>query len=257
MMPAIKLVNVGKDFGGTARTPKRVAVRHVSFSVNPGEVLCIVGKSGCGKSTLVNMMLGLERPNRGSITIDSKANRAGQLPYHRPVAAVFQTDRLLPWRTVIDNAALGLEAAGLPKALRHEAAMPWLKRVGLESWGAHYPHELSGGMRQRVSICRAFVLNPEVLILDEAFGHLDEVTAQQLRQDCLKIVAETNTAVILVTHNISEALVTGHRVLVLGKPAEIIKEFELNGPGVGVGKSHSGLREEIFELIEKQSEYTA
>ncbi len=253
MKPAIKLTDVGKDFGGTGGKPKRVAVRRVSFSVYPGEVLCIVGKSGCGKSTLVNMMLGLETPSRGSITIDSKPNSG----HHRPVAAVFQTDRLLPWRTVVDNAALGLEAAGVSKRQRHDAARPWLERVGLETWGGHYPHELSGGMRQRVSICRAFVLQPEVLILDEAFGHLDEVTAQQLRQDCLKIIAETNTAVIMVTHNIAEALATGHRVLVLGKPAEIIKEFELKAPGPGERKVYPALRDEIFDLIEKQSEYTA
>jgi NitT/TauT family transport system ATP-binding protein len=253
MTPAIKLTDVGKDFGGTGGKPKRVAVRRVSFSVEPGEVLCIVGKSGCGKSTLVNMMLGLDTPSRGSIAIDNKANGAP----HRSVAAVFQTDRLLPWRTVVDNAALGLEAAGIARTVRRDAAMPWLRRVGLDSWSNHYPHELSGGMRQRVSICRAFVLQPDVLILDEAFGHLDEVTAQQLRQDCLKIIAETNTAVILVTHNISEALATGHRVLVLGKPAEVIKEFELKSLGSDVPKSRPGLREEIFDLIEQQSEYTA
>jgi NitT/TauT family transport system ATP-binding protein len=199
------------------------------------------------------MMLGLEAPTRGSITIDSK----GQETSHRSVAAVFQTDRLLPWRTVVDNAALGLEAAGVAKAKRYDAALPWLRRVGLDGWGSHYPHELSGGMRQRVSICRAFVLQPEVLILDEAFGHLDEVTAQQLRQDCLKIIAETNTAVIMVTHNISEALATGHRVLVLGKPAEVIREFDLGPPTLDAVHSRSGLREEIFDLIEKQSEYSA
>jgi len=253
MTPAIKLSDVGKEFGGSGGKPRRTAVRRVSLAVRPGEVLCIVGKSGCGKSTLVNMMLGLETPSRGSITIDGKR----QTTSHRAVAAVFQTDRLLPWRTVVDNAALGLEAAGVAKPKRHDAALPWLKRVGLDGWGNHYPHELSGGMRQRVSICRAFVLQPEVLILDEAFGHLDEVTAQQLRQDCLKIIAETNTAVIMVTHNISEALATGHRVLVLGKPAEVIREFDLGPPTSDAVRSRSGLREEIFDLIEKQSEYSA
>lgn len=248
----VELAHVGKDFGGTKARTTRSAVRDVSFQLTPGEVLCIVGKSGCGKSTLVNMLLGLEMPSRGTISVYGAPLSEQSSAHQRRIAAVFQTDRLLPWRSVIDNAALGLEAAGMPKKQRHAAALPWLERVGLAGWGDHYPHELSGGMRQRVAICRAFVQEPQVIILDEAFGHLDEVTAQQLRQECLGIIAEVHTAVIVVTHNIAEALDIGHRVIVLGRPAHVLREFDLTALKDSAAKAD--LHREIFHLIEERSE---
>ena len=232
---------------------ERIAVADVSFSVGPGEVLCIVGKTGCGKSTLVNLLLGLESPTSGEILIDGISPSGEFARLRRSVAAVFQTDRLLPWRTIIDNAALGLEAAGGSRQARHAAARPWLRRVGLENWADYYPHQLSGGMRQRVAISRAFVLEPLVVILDEAFGHLDEVTAKKLRKDCLSLISETHKAAIVVTHNISEALDIGTRLLVLGRPAQVLRTYDLDAirGEAGWDSRRATLRDEIFRVIEE------
>lgn len=255
MAQVIAVTAVRKTFPSPdgADEDDRVAVADVSFSVGPGEVLCIVGKTGCGKSTLVNLLLGLETPTSGEILIDGISPSGEFARLRRSVAAVFQTDRLLPWRTVVDNAALGLEAAGEPRQARHAVALPWLRRVGLEKWADYYPHQLSGGMRQRVAISRAFVLEPLVVILDEAFGHLDEVTAQELRKDCLSLISETHKAAIVVTHNISEALDIGTRLLVLGRPAQVLRTYDLDALRAETGwdARRTALREEIFRVIEE------
>jgi NitT/TauT family transport system ATP-binding protein len=252
---AVNAVSKAFPFEDGARKGDRFAVADVSFSVGSGEVLCIVGKTGCGKSTLVNLLLGLEQPSSGEILIDGMSPSGDFARMRRSVAAVFQTDRLLPWRTVIENAALGLEAAGEPREARHAAARPWLRQVGLEAWENYYPHQLSGGMRQRVSICRAFVLEPLVVILDEAFGHLDEVTAQELRKECLSLISETHKAAIVVTHNISEALDIGTRLLVLGRPAKVLKTYDLSTlrNEAGWDSRRVALRDEIFRVIDEHS----
>ncbi|MGE0801938.1 MAG: ABC transporter ATP-binding protein [Lautropia sp.] len=255
-MSAIAEVStVRKAFPGPAGDDERIAVADLSFTVDMGEVVCVVGKSGCGKSTLVNMLLGLEQPSRGSIRIGGCSPTDDFMGLRRKIAAVFQTDRLLPWRTVVDNAALGLEAVGVKRTDRVAAAMPWLERVGLAAWANHFPHQLSGGMRQRVAICRAFVLDPDLVLMDEAFGHLDEVTAQQLRNDCLELIRETGKAALVVTHNIVEALEIGTRVLVLGRPARVLAEFSLSGrEATAWPEQRARLRAEIYDLIETRSE---
>jgi len=253
-MPAvIQATRVRKTFPDPNNAGVRTAVADLSFDVHAGEVVCIVGKTGCGKSTLVNMLLGLEPPTSGQLTVNGMSPAGDFMEMRRSVAAVFQTDRLLPWRLVIDNAALGLEAAGIDKATRRAAARPWLERVGLGQWENHYPYQLSGGMRQRVSIARAFVLDPAVILLDEAFGHLDEVTAQQVRQDCLGLIRETGKAAVVITHNISEALEIGSRILVLGRPARILCEFDLaeRRRSATWDTDRNRLRDEIFAAIER------
>jgi NitT/TauT family transport system ATP-binding protein len=253
--PVVEIKAIAKEFTGRHGRPPHLAVADISFAAKPGEVVCIVGKTGCGKSTLVNMMLGLEAPTRGSILIDGVSPFDDFMGLKRRVAAVFQTDRLLPWRTIVDNAALGLEATGVPKEERRKVAMHWLERVGLVSWAERFPHELSGGMRQRVAIARAFVLDPVVIILDEAFGHLDEVTAQELRQACLGLIAETHKAAIVVTHNIGEALEIASRIIVLGRPARVLDDYDLSNrrQQSDWDARLSVLRSEIFHLIEEKS----
>jgi NitT/TauT family transport system ATP-binding protein len=248
----IEACGLKKVFPDHTGAGQRVAVADLSFEVNTGEVVCIVGKTGCGKSTLVNMLLGLESPSSGELRINGMSPSGRFMEMRRSVAAVFQTDRLLPWRRIIDNAALGLEAAGEPKAKRRAATRPWLKRVGLENWEQHYPYQLSGGMRQRVAIARAFVLDPAVILLDEAFGHLDEVTAQQVRHDCLGLIAETGKAAVVITHNINEALDIASRVLVLGRPARVIAQYELRERRLQPDwdSVRTALREEIFRAID-------
>lgn len=256
MRPVVEVTAVSKEFSGADGSPPYLAVASISFKARPGEVVCIVGQTGCGKSTIVNMMLGLEPPTSGSILVDGVSPSDDFMGLKRRVAAVFQTDRLLPWRTVVDNAALGLEAAGIGKDERQNVALHWLERVGLARWAGRYLHELSGGMRQRVALVRAFVLDPVVLILDEAFGHLDEVTAQKLRKQCLGLIAETNKVAVVVTHNISEALEIGNRVLVLGRPAQVLHDYDLSDQREHKDweKRHSSLRSEIFSLIEGKSD---
>jgi NitT/TauT family transport system ATP-binding protein len=253
MTLVVEARNLRKVFSRRAGGEERVAVADLSFEVNSGEVVCVVGKTGCGKSTLVNMLLGLEVPSSGELTINGTSPSGQFKQLRRSVAAVFQTDRLLPWRRIIDNAALGLEAAGVAKERRRDEARVWLQRVGLESWANHYPHELSGGMRQRVAIARAFVLNPAVVLLDEAFGHLDEVTAQQIRHVCLRLIGETGKAALVITHNINEALDIASRLIVLGRPARVLAQYSLSESRRSpVWLSHRDeLREEIFAIIDE------
>lgn len=234
---------------------EHLAVKDVTFSVERGRIVCIVGKTGCGKSTLVNMLLGLVAPTRGRILIDRIDPSQNFMELRSKISAVFQTDRLLPWRTIVDNAALGLEVAGVDAKDRLDRALGWLRKVGLHRWAGAYPHQLSGGMRQRAAIARAFVLNSPVLLLDEAFGHLDEVTAHDLRTDCLSLVSETGKAVILVTHSINEALDTADTILVLGRPASVIATFQPSELRClpDWQSRREELRTEIFRLIETRS----
>jgi NitT/TauT family transport system ATP-binding protein len=249
--PVVSISSVSKVFESGSGGQRFTAVEDVSLEVERGEVVCIVGRTGCGKSTLVSMLLGLEVPTRGEIRVDGLSPSQDFVDMRGKLAAVFQTDRLLPWYSVVDNAALGLEARGLPKPERRHAASQWLERVGLKGWENAYPHQLSGGMRQRVAIARAFAVDPAVVLLDEAFGHLDEVTAQALRDDCMAIIRQSGRASLVVTHNITEALEIGNRVLVLGRPARVLAVHELSDARARADwpAYRDSLKEEIFARI--------
>src|SRR6266576_835415 len=203
------------------------AIRDLSFDVHAGELVSVVGKTGCGKSSTLNIVLGLERPTSGSLTIDGREPYADFESFRGKLAAGCQSDRLLPWRHVLDNVAYGLDILRVPERDRAERARRWLEKVGLDGFEAAYPHQLSGGMRQRIGIARAFCVEPEVILCDEAFGHLDEVTATQLRGDFLKLLSETQKTSIFITHDIDEAIELGNRVLVLGKPAHLLFEVAI------------------------------
>ena len=203
------------------------AVSGLSFSVHTGELVSVVGRTGCGKSSTLHMILGLERPTSGTITIDDKEPYADFAYFRGRLAAVFQTDRLLPWRKTLDNVAYGLEILRVPESDRRTRAQRWLERVGLGGFENAYAHQLSGGMRQRVGIARAFCVEPEVVLCDEAFGHLDQVTATQLRGDFLELVRETKKTSLFITHDIDEAIELGNRVLVLGKPARVLMDLAI------------------------------
>jgi NitT/TauT family transport system ATP-binding protein len=152
----------------------------------------------------------------------------GDLDHFRgQIATVFQQDRLLPWRSALDNVQLPLELMGVPDEERRDRSMAWLKRLGLESFANGYPRELSGGMRQRVAIARAFVLQPSILLADEAFGHLDEVTAAELRETFLALARECGSTAILITHQLEEAIAVGDRIIVLGKSAKLLADIHV------------------------------
>jgi NitT/TauT family transport system ATP-binding protein len=252
-VPKIQAINVRKEFQGVSGQ-RTVAVDDLSFGIDEGECVCIVGRTGCGKSTLLSMMLGLEAPSQGRLLIDGLSPNEEFVRFRGRIAAVFQTDRLLPWRNAVDNARVGMQILGVPAGEQIKRAEHWLENLGLSRFKAAYPHELSGGMRQRVALARAFSLDPEVLLLDEAFGHLDEVTAARLRADFVSVLRQVRKTCVIVTHNIDEAIQTASRILVLGRPARILLDTAV-GAGTREGEAGQRLRQKIFALIEGSSEH--
>jgi NitT/TauT family transport system ATP-binding protein len=247
-MAKIECRNLTRTFSAGAGS--FAAVEDLTFTIEAGELVSVVGKTGCGKSSTLNILLGLDRPSEGRLTIGGKEPYDDFDYFRGKLSAVFQTDRLLPWRKILDNAAYGLEILGVPAAERYKRARHWLDKVGLDGFTAAYPHQLSGGMRQRVGIARAFCIDPDVILCDEAFGHLDEVTATQLRADFLNLVRETGKTSIFITHDIGEAIELGSRVLVLGKPAHLLWDIAVT-PGIKADpEKRAGLKDKILKTIE-------
>jgi len=223
-----------------------VAIDRLDFTVQRGEIVAIVGRTGCGKSTFLHILIGLEWPSAGAVEIDGLTPYGDFAAFRGRIAAVFQQDRLLPWRTVLHNVELGLEILGVEPRRRRAVAEAWLARLGLGQFLGAFPGELSGGMRQRVALARAFAVNPEILVADEAFGHLDEVTAAQIRQDFLSLARAEGKTVFLVTHQIEEALAVGQRVLVFGRPATVLADVR---PGTLAGGDRAAAREVIQAML--------
>jgi len=240
---SIAFVDVSKTFP-TARGAV-TALERLSFSIRRGEYACILGQSGCGKSTTANLILGLERPTSGFITV-AGADPAREFARLRGrLGSVFQSDRLLPWRTAIANVRLPLEILKIPESSLTRRAAQWLKRLGLDGFEDSYPQQLSGGMRQRVALARALVPEPEILVLDEAFAHLDEVTSERLRIDFHRLSKETGKTVVHITHSIEEALMLGDRIFVLGKPGKLLAVID-----DVVGKDRAELRSDILSHLQ-------
>jgi NitT/TauT family transport system ATP-binding protein len=200
-----------------------VALKEVSATVAPGEFITLLGPSGCGKTTLLRMTAGLLKPDEGSITVGGVAVQSPR----KDACMVFQNFGLLPWRTIASNVEFPLELDGMSKKQRAERAKYFLNLVGLSAFGGHYPHELSGGMQQRVGIARAMMREPIMIFMDEPFGALDAQTREQLQEDFLKIWQQTKMTVLFVTHSIDEALLLSDRIFVLaarpGRLASIIE----------------------------------
>jgi NitT/TauT family transport system ATP-binding protein len=193
-------------------------LRHVSFTVGENEIVSLVGESGCGKTTLLRIVQGLVRLDRGAIRIDG---RAVQGP-GRDRGFVFQQPNLLPWRTALSNVELGLELQGVAPARRREAADRLLALVGLSGSARQFPHQLSGGMQQRIGLARALAIDPAVLLMDEPFSALDAQTREILQKELLRIHAETGKTILFVTHDLDEAIYLSDRVIVMGaKPGRI------------------------------------
>lgn len=187
------------------------AVKDLSFTVKEGEFLTLVGPSGCGKSTLLDLLGGLSMPTRGRILIDGEKITGPGLDR----GIVFQQYALFPWKTARGNIEFGLEAKGVPKHERRERAEHFLALVGLSHFADRYPHELSGGMKQRVAIARSLAFNPDVLLMDEPFAALDAQTRESLQSELLRIWEKTKKTIIFITHGIDEAVYLGERVVVL------------------------------------------
>jgi NitT/TauT family transport system ATP-binding protein len=198
---------------------------NLSLDVTEGEFVAVLGPSGSGKTTLIKMVDGLVDISAGSIHV---GDRRVEEP-STDVAMVFQTFQLYPWRSVIDNVALGLEIQGVPKAERRERAREWIDTVGLDGFEQSYPYELSGGMQQRVGLARALVVDPDVLLMDEPFGALDAQTKDRLQSELLELLGERSKTVMFVTHDIREAVFLADRVVVLDTiPASITMELDID-----------------------------
>jgi NitT/TauT family transport system ATP-binding protein len=244
---AIHLDHVSKVFGREGADGSYRAVDGLNLDVRPGQMLALLGKTGCGKSTIFNMIAGLTEPTSGTVRVSGRDPFADFDSFRGKMAIVFQNDRLLPWRTAIQNVELGLEMLEVSASDRRDAAQLWLTKLGLGGHEHDYPHALSGGMRQRVSIARAFATNAPILLCDEPFSALDEMTAQRLRQEFVSLVRENKKTAVFITHSINEALQIGDRIVVLKRPAKIAYDVKLV-PQSGSAANES-IREKILEVL--------
>ncbi|HXX08017.1 MAG TPA: ABC transporter ATP-binding protein [Pseudolabrys sp.] len=223
----IRFRDVSKVFPRPDGRGEFTAVDKLSFEIRRGEIVAVLGKTGCGKSTMFNIVAGLIEPSEG------EARVVGHDPFREfdffrgKIGIVFQGDRLMPWRTALDNVLLGLQILDVEPKQAEQTARQWLTRLGLAGHEHDYPHALSGGMRQRVSIARAFAVDPEILLCDEPFSSLDEMTARDLRAEFVRLVRQNNKTAVFITHQISEAMEIGDRVLVFHRPARIAYEAQL------------------------------
>ena len=223
----LKVDGARKAFG----TPQGeiVAVDGVSFDVKRGEFVSVIGPSGCGKSTLFGMVGGLVSGWQGTIEVDGAEVKPGQT--HRSIGMVFQEESTFPWRSVIENVALPLEAQGMGKSERLDRARHFIGIVGLQGFEQRYPHEISGGMRQRTAIARTLAYQPRILMMDEPFGALDEQTRLLLGDTVLRIQQELDQTILLITHSIAEAVQLSDRVLVMTyRPGRLKRFVEIDLP---------------------------
>jgi NitT/TauT family transport system ATP-binding protein len=243
-MPAVPFERIDANAPKTARrdpilvvddivkrfeTPDGVltAVDHVSLSIAPAEFVGVIGPSGCGKSTLFNVIGGLLDGYEGTVRVAGERVRGP----HPAVGMIFQEESTFPWRNVIDNVAFPLEIAGLPKAERYERARRFVKLVGLDGFERRYPAELSGGMRQRVSMARTLAAQPKILLMDEPFAALDEQTRLLLGDKVLQIQQQLKQTTLLITHNITEAVQLSDRIVVMTyRPGKVKRVVEISLP---------------------------
>jgi NitT/TauT family transport system ATP-binding protein len=253
----IDLAAVTKRFGtpgGSAFT----ALRDVTMTVEPGQFCAVVGPSGCGKSTTLTLVAGLDRPSEGSV-------RVGGRPVDgitRGTSFMFQTDALLPWKTVLGNVAMGPLFHGVPKKTALTDAREWLRLVGLAGFENHHPHQLSGGMRKRVSLAAALINEPSVLLMDEPFGALDVQTKAIMSNELLTLWDQTQPSVIFVTHDLEEAIALADQVVVMtAAPGTVKAVFDIDLPRprgavqeIRFGERFTELHHEIWESLRDEVE---
>nr|WP_132582432.1 ABC transporter ATP-binding protein [Paralcaligenes ureilyticus] len=224
--PAIDMQNITCRFispDGKAT----IALQDFSMSVERGEFCAIVGPTGCGKSTTLSLITGLLKPTTGRVNVMGQPVDG----IDPRIGFVFQNDAIFPWRTVIDNVAAGPMFRGQRSAQAKELAQEWLRRVGLEKFGQHYPHQLSGGMRKRVSLAQTFINSPEILLMDEPFSALDMQTRTVMQDELLQLWAASGGSVVFVTHDLEEAIALADKVIVLtARPATIKHVYDIDLP---------------------------
>ena len=248
----LTLRRIGKTFGRVQ------ALDGLNLSVPAGEFVTLVGPSGCGKSTLFNMVAGLEEPDAGGeIRFKGQACRAKALLGQ--VAFMPQRDLLLPWRSVIDNAILANEIEGAPRRQARERARAMVPEFGLAGFEDQYPHQLSGGMRQRVALMRTFLFERELMLLDEPFGALDALTRTLMQRWLLNVWEHHRRTILFITHDVDEAIFLGDRVLVMtARPGRVKLERQVDlprprGPGLVLSPGFIALKRDILDAIEEES----
>jgi NitT/TauT family transport system ATP-binding protein len=252
--PAIRFDDVTKVFrrpdGGDL-----VAVEGLSLAIAKGEIVAVLGKTGCGKSTMFNLIAGLIEPTAGTVKVIGHDPFRDFEYFRGKIGIVFQNDRLMPWRTALANVMLGLQILDVAPGKAEQVARGWLARLGLAGHENDYPHALSGGMRQRVSIARAFAVEPELLLCDEPFSALDEMTARDLRAEFVRLVRQNNKTAVFITHQIAEAMEIGDRVLVCHRPARIAFEARMDAAARDGGRQ--AIQERIMAVLSLDAAGTA
>ncbi|WP_316188075.1 MULTISPECIES: ABC transporter ATP-binding protein [unclassified Bradyrhizobium] len=247
-MATIEISGVSKIFTDKKRNADVTALADINLSIARNELVCLLGPSGCGKSTLLNMIAGFEKPSAGNITVDGR-------PVTAPGAdrgVVFQHANLMPWLPVWENVAFHLLLGGGQKAERRAKAQIYIDMVGLTGFENHYPSELSGGMNQRVGIARALLMNPQVILMDEPFGALDEQTRMDMQTELVRIWQQHQGTIVFVTHGIDEALTLGTHVAVMSaRPGRIVEiiPIDLSRPRDITSPQFNELKRHILALL--------
>lgn len=252
----IAVENVALDY--SCKTGSEKALANINLNIFPGEFICVLGPSGCGKSTLLKILAGFIPPTSGNVKLEG--NTVKGTDWHRGV--VFQNPPLYDWLTVRDNIAFGPKMRKIPKKVYEPLVVDYLKKVGLEDFAKRRIYELSGGMKQRVSIARALINNPEILLMDEPFGALDALTRENVQDLTRKIWWDTRKTIFFITHDVEEALLLGSRVLVMSKqPGTIISDIrtrfseriiEDGSKHIKFSEEFYVKRQEILDLINKE-----
>ncbi|MEV6427357.1 ABC transporter ATP-binding protein [Nocardia sp. NPDC051463] len=250
----LSLTHVNKQFPIRGSHEKFTAIEDISLDLGEGEFLVLVGPSGSGKSTLLDLLGGLSKPTSGEILLDGKPIDGPGLDR----GIVFQQYALFPWRTARANVEFGLEAKGLRRRARRERAEEYLELVGLGGFGDRFPHELSGGMKQRVAIARSLAFDPEVLLMDEPFAALDAQTRESLQDELLRIWQATGKTILFITHGIDEAVYLGQRVAVLtARPGRVkaVLDVDIDSSAAEDIRSTEifrGYRHQIWSLLQSE-----
>ena len=223
----LEIVGLGKSFENRKTAETVQVLDDIHYQVDDGRFVSIVGPSGCGKTTLLRIIAGLEKPSAGNLLLDGR-----EISYDVDrIGLVFQEYALFPWRTTLENVELGLEIMDVPKKQRRAEAMEYIRSFGLSDFENRYPHELSGGMQQRVAIARTLITDPKLVLMDEPFGSLDSQTRNNLQAFLLGLWRKKKVTIIFVTHNVDEAVFLSDEVLVFSKrPAGIVDRFEIMAP---------------------------
>lgn len=248
----IRVEDVSHAFSPPEGEGKVVALEGINIEIDRGEMVSLIGPSGCGKSTLLNVIGGMITPSQGVALIGATPVRG---PRPKEVAYIFQESALLPWATILDNIKVSLEFQKVPRALRDQIARESLKTVGLDAFASSYPHQLSGGMKQRAALARALSLCTDVLLMDEPFAALDEQTRMIFSEDLSRLLAHERKTILLVTHSLAEAVFLSDRIFVFtSRPGRIkaildVDEPHPRSPAFMTSPKFNELRNKLYELL--------